>query len=196
MTRRDVTPESWFELVHWLPAHEADALGSALTRELDWQSREIVLFGRRIVQPRLVAWAGRLPYRYSGQTLPVRVPEPSLAAIWQRVEERVSTEFNHVLVNRYRSGQDSMGMHADDEPELGERPLIVSLSLGATRSFAVVGKKKSRGVAPFRLALGTGDLLIMGGAFQHELRHGVPKDPRAAGERINLTFRRLERAPG
>lgn len=191
-----LTPRSWLELKPgFVGAPESGALLSALVSELAWEAREIVLFGKRILQPRLIAWAGSVPYRYSGQTLPAREPSPTLAELMRRVERATGGNFNHVLVNRYRSGQDSMGFHSDDEPELGQDPLLASLSLGATRRFVIHAKRKSLGVVSRTLELRDGDLLVMGGAFQHELRHGVPKQPGVRAERVNLTFRRLLSVP-
>ncbi|GMV14636.1 MAG: alpha-ketoglutarate-dependent dioxygenase AlkB [Sorangiineae bacterium PRO1] len=195
--RTELSLCSWLRLEPaFIGARESGALLSALVRELAWEAREIVLFGKRVVQPRLIAWAGSVPYRYSGQTLPAREPSPTLAELMERVERATCGDFNHVLVNRYRHGQDSMGFHSDDEPELGEDPLLASLSLGATRRFVIHPKKKSLGIASRTLELRDGDLLVMGGAFQHELRHGVPKQPGVSAERVNLTFRRLITSPG
>jgi len=92
-----------------------------------------------------------------------------------------------VLLNLYRDGRDSMGFHADDEPELGENPLIASVSLGATRRFELRPKRGK--VPPIALALEHGSLLVMGGTCQHLFRHGVPKQRQQVGPRINLTFR-------
>jgi len=191
--RVELSPRSWLEL---RPRFLADSatLHAALVAELDWEERSIVLFGRTILQPRLIAWAGSVPYRYSGQTLPPRQPSAALAELMRRVEHATSGAFNHVLVNRYRDGRDSMGFHSDDEPELGPEPLLASLSLGATRRFVIHAKKRSSGIASRTLELADGDLLVMGGAFQHELRHGVPKQPGVGDERINLTFRRIRGA--
>lgn len=195
--KTELSLRSWLTLEPgFVGAHESAALHAALVRELAWEAREITLFGKRIPQPRLIAWAGGVAYRYSGQTLPTRAPSPTLAELMQRVERVTSGGFNHVLVNRYRHARDSMGFHSDDEPELGENPLLASLSLGATRRFVIHPKKKSLGIASRTLELRDGDLLVMGGAFQHELRHGVPKEPGVAAERINLTFRRLLTSPG
>ncbi len=98
---------------------DADAALTALRGELEWEQREIVLFGRRILQPRLIAWAGEVGYRYSGQTLEPRAFTPAARRLLERVRAEAGAPFNHVLVNRYRTGEDSMGLHADDEPELG-----------------------------------------------------------------------------
>ena len=174
----------------WIAAGEADVLAATLRATLPWEQRSIVLFGRAIPQPRLIAWAGERPYRYSGQTLPERPFDATLAALRGRVEAAAGARFNHVLVNRYRDGADSMGFHADAEPELGRDPLLASVSLGAPRRFVIVGKKVSAKIRR-TLVLEHGSLLVMGGAFQHELRHGVPRERAPTGERINLTFRLL-----
>src|SRR6185369_2643492 len=115
----------------------AGELFAAMRDELAWTEREIVLFGRRVLQPRLIAWAGELPYRYSGQTLEPRAATPTVAALMARVSAAVGVAFDHLLANRYRDGRDSMGLHADDEPELGLDPTVATLSLGATRRFVL-----------------------------------------------------------
>jgi alkylated DNA repair dioxygenase AlkB len=179
----------------WVAAGAEADVADALRRELDWEQREIVLFGRPVLQPRLIAWAGELGYRYSGQTLPPRPFTPALAPLLARVQARVGVPFNHVLLNRYRDGADSMGLHADDEPELGADPVVAILSLGVERRFLVRPRRRNRD-APRAFALGHGSLLVMGGTCQRHYVHGVPREPRVTGERISLTFRRLLRAPG
>jgi len=178
----------------WLSADEADAALAALRDELTWEQRAIVLFGRRILQPRLIAWAGDLGYRYSGQTLEPRAFTPAAGYLLERVRGQTGVPFNHVLVNRYRTGDDSMGLHADDEPELGPDPTVAIVSLGATRRLAIKPRRK-----PDRerhdLELGHGALLVMGGTCQRHYVHGVPRQAGAGGERISLTFRSLLRAP-
>jgi alkylated DNA repair dioxygenase AlkB len=166
----------------------------ALRDELAWQQREIVLFGRRVLQPRLIAWAGDLAYRYSGQTLEPRAATPATAALMGRVVAHTGVSFNHVLVNRYRDGADSIGLHADDEPELGHDPIVATLSLGSTRRFTVKPRRPSLG--PSRsFDVEHGSLLVMGGTCQRHYVHGVPRQAGVTGERISLTFRRLLRAP-
>jgi alkylated DNA repair dioxygenase AlkB len=178
----------------WLAPREADELLRAVTHELAWEQRAIVLFGRSVLQPRLIAWAGEIGYRYSGQTLPPRAFTPALVAVRERVCRRTDVPFNHVLVNRYRNGLDSMGLHADDEPELGADPVVATLSLGATRRFVLKARRKSvAGSQTF--ALEHGSLLVMGGTCQRHYVHGVPRQPDVTGERISLTFRWLLRDP-
>ncbi len=186
---------AWLDLdARWLPADEADDTLAALREEVAWEQREIVLFGRRILQPRLIAWAGDLGYRYSGQTLEPRAVTPAVDRLLARVRRQAGVPFNHVLLNRYRSGEDSMGLHADDEPELGPDPVVATVSLGATRRF-VVRPRRKRDPGRHDLQLGHGALLVMGGTCQRHYVHGVPRQAGVTGERISLTFRHLLRAP-
>jgi len=178
----------------WLSQDEADEALAALRDELAWEQREIVLFGRRILQPRLIAWAGDLGYRYSGQTLEPRAFTPAAHRLLARVRAQAGVPFNHVLANRYRSGDDSMGLHADDEPELGPDPVVAIVSLGTARRL-VVKPRRERDRERHDLQLGHGALLVMGGTCQRHYVHGVPRQAGTQGERISLTFRRLLRAP-
>jgi alkylated DNA repair dioxygenase AlkB len=178
----------------WMAGAEADRLHANLLDQLAWEQRAIVLFGRPILQPRLIAWAGTIGYRYSGQTLEPRPFTPGVATLLERARERAGVPLNHVLVNRYRDGGDSMGLHADDEPELGPDPVVASVSLGRSRRFVLRPRRKSLG-EPVALDLGHGALLVMGGTCQRHYVHGVPRQPGLRGERISLTFRWLRRAP-
>ncbi len=178
----------------WLPSQDAHEVLATLRDEMAWEQREIVLFGRRVLQPRLIAWAGELGYRYSGQTLEPRPFTPMMQKLLARVNQRCGTPFNHVLANRYRSGDDSMGLHADDEPELGPDPLVAIVSLGVTRRLVIKPRMRQRRERHDQ-DLGHGALLIMGGTCQRHYVHGLPRQAGAEGERISLTFRRLLRAP-
>lgn len=176
-----------------MAAAEADRAFRSLLDDMSWEERHIVLFGRSIPQPRLVAWAGDVPYRYSGQTLEPRAWSELLQNLLGRVCAHTGVPFNHVLLNRYRDGKDSMGFHADDEPELGPEPPVASLSLGATRRFVLVSRRgpRERLVVP----LEHGSLVVMRGKCQAEYRHGIPKAPTVAAERVSLTFRLILRPP-
>jgi alkylated DNA repair dioxygenase AlkB len=174
----------------WLARAEADALFADLLAASGWEVHRIRIFGREVDSPRLSRWIGDpdAVYTYS-RTRFVPQPWPSaLAAVRARLEVEFAAGFNSVLANRYRNGRDRMGWHSDDEPELGPRPFIASLSLGATRRFAL----KPRGEGG-RLALDLphGSLLLMAGDTQRRYRHALPGTARPVGERINLTFRRV-----
>ena len=120
--RKGLGHGAWIDYVEdFLSPAEADAAFSALLEELAWEQRSNVVFGEEKLQPRLCAWAGGYPYRFSGQTLEARAPTPTLAALSERVVEAVVHPFNHVVVNRYRDGRDWIARHSDNERELGYR---------------------------------------------------------------------------
>lgn len=96
--------------------------------------------------------------------------------------------FNSVLANLYRDGRDWMGWHSDSESDLGDAPLIASLSLGHPRRFLL---KARTGEARVEQLLAPGDLLLMAGQTQKYYRHSLPKTAKPVGPRINLTFRRI-----
>jgi alkylated DNA repair dioxygenase AlkB len=176
------------------PADEADRLFRELLSSIDWRQEEILIFGQRRLVPRLVAWYGDpgTAYTYSGTTHEPLPWTATLAAIRSRVESLTCHSFNSVLLNRYRSGRDGMGWHADDEPELGRDPSIASVSFGESRRF-MLRHRRQRG-SRCELLLGHGDLLLMAGPTQHHYVHAVPKTARTVGERINLTFRSVAAA--
>lgn len=163
-----------------------------LVAEIAWRSEEIVLWGRRMAQPRLTAWYGDpgARYAYSGMTLDPAPWTPLLRDIKDRVEDVAESRFNSVLLNYYRDHRDSIGFHSDDEPELGPRPVIASLSLGEERTF-ILKHKTSKQLPPVRLRLASGSLLLMRGDTQRCWRHGIAKESRPCGPRVNLTFRRI-----
>lgn len=172
---------------------EASRLLSRLWKHLHWQQQEITLYGRRVLQPRLVAWYGDpgAYYGYSGIRLQPRAWTKDLQQVREQVEQQCGHRFNSVLANAYRDGSDSMGWHSDDEKELGAAPVIASLSLGAERTFRVRRRdRKTSGVtSSWGLELGHGSLLLMGAGFQTDFQHALPRSRRPFGLRINLTFR-------
>jgi len=176
----------------FLSLDEDAAVFASLLEEVPFAQRSIRMFGKSLLEPRLTSWHGEpgAAYTYSGVKRDPLPFTPTLQRLRARVEEAAGHPFNSVLLNHYRGGDDSMGLHADDEPELGENPVIASLSLGAKRTFVVKPRKKGDPEASFEL--GGGNLLVMAGTTQHHYRHGVPKQ-RGRGARINLTFRRILR---
>jgi alkylated DNA repair dioxygenase AlkB len=165
-----------------------------LIADVAWRQEEIVVWRRKITQPRLIAWYGDSGrgYAYSGIRLNPLPWTPLLRDIKGCVEEAAGSRFNSVLLNYYRDERDSIGYHSDDEPELGERPIIASLSLGEERRF-VLKHKTLKSVRPVRLSLASGSLLLMQGDTQRHWRHGIPKESRPCGPRVNLTFRTIIR---
>src|SRR5436190_18751650 len=166
----------------FLPSELADRYFAELLDTSPWEQKKAV-FGR--MQPRLTASYGDagLTYAYSGTVNPALPWTPTLLDIKQKIEA-VKGRYNYCLLNRYRSGADSVGMHADDEPGMGN--VIGSLSLGATRTFRI-RHNSTKTTRSFEAGRGT--LIIMAGTMQQFWMHEVPKTAENVGERINLTFR-------
>jgi alkylated DNA repair dioxygenase AlkB len=189
-------PCQWLDLpeadvrvwAHAFAPGRADALFLALRRDVHWQHEHVVIFGERRLVPRLVAWHGDpgASYAYSGTAHAPRPWTAELLEVRQVAQALTGHDFNSVLLNLYRDGNDGMGWHADDEPELGRNPAIASVSLGATRRFKLRHRQRKTVTT---LELGHGSLLSMAGSTQHRYVHAVPKTARPVGERINLTFR-------
>ncbi|MCX2792090.1 alpha-ketoglutarate-dependent dioxygenase AlkB family protein [Vibrio sp. Sgm 5] len=167
---------------------EADRYFSNLRSTLPWQQERITMFGRSVLQPRLQAWHGDVAYTYSGLTMSPHPWTPDLNELKARCEAIASVQFNSVLANLYRHGQDSMGWHQDNEPELGRNPVIASVNLGETRRFLL---RNLHCKTQLEYELSHGALLIMAGELQHHWKHAVPKTAKPKGERINLTFRHI-----
>lgn len=174
----------------FLNPSDADQLYQQLSEQLPWRQDSIHLFGRWVKIPRLQVFQGDpgILYRYSGLTLETDDWHPTIDRIRQQIETASGHQFNSVLVNLYRDGQDSMGWHSDDEPELGQNPVIASLTLGQPRRFLLRHKSK-KPIPQQELLLGHGSLLIMADQLQHHWQHSVPKTRRTMQGRINLTFR-------
>lgn len=182
------------DLAYW-PSWVCSGLASrwlhGLSTDTPWTQPRIKLYGRQLAVPRLVAWYGDAGarYRYSGL---VHEPLPwtsLLQEIRERVETQVQQPFNGVLLNLYRDGQDAMGWHSDDEPELGPEPLVVSLNLGATRRFDF--RRKGTGRIEHSLELEHGSLLVMRGPTQHHWQHQIARTRKVSAPRLNLTFRQI-----
>lgn len=160
----------------------------ALIAEVAWQQDTMTTPGGRVPLPRLTAWPGEpdAVYVYSGIRNVPQTWTPAVARLRDAAADTCGARFNSVLLNRYRIGLDSMGWHADKEPELEPELVIASISLGASRTFEF---RHARTQATHPLTLTHGSLLVMRVRTQLEWIHRVPKEPGAKGERINLTFR-------
>jgi alkylated DNA repair dioxygenase AlkB len=179
----------------FLPLAAADKLFATLRDPvqagIDWEVHRLKLFGREVEAPRLSRWIGDpgASYRYSGVRFEPASWPRALTVVRKAVNAAAGEEFNSVLANLYRDGNDTMGWHSDDEPELGMQPIIASLSLGAERRFVL--KSKTAGGEKLELLLPHGSLLVMRGDTQKNYRHSLPRTKKATGERMNLTFRRI-----
>jgi alkylated DNA repair dioxygenase AlkB len=163
-----------------------------LITEVPWRSESITLFGKTFLQPRLLEFFGDdgVFYTYSKKQYNAKPWSPLLAELRDIAGQLSGSSFNCVLANYYRDERDSMGFHSDDEPELGAEPTIVSMSFGATRVF-VMKHKTNKDLAPVRIPLSNGSVLIMKGATQQHWVHGIEKKKTHIGPRVNLTFRHI-----
>jgi alkylated DNA repair dioxygenase AlkB len=182
---------------HFLSSEEATTLFNALLAKCAWERRKTSF---KSSVPRDEAYYGDpgTNYTYSRREYKPLAWTPQLLSLKAQVEAATPTEayaksnlskvpYNAVLCNLYRNGNDSVGLHADAEPEMG--PVIASVSLGIERLFRLKGK--DGGVA-FAERLPHGSLLIMAGHTQKNFKHEVSKEPDISQARINLTFRRIE----
>ena len=163
-----------------------DEVLARLIADTAWRSETITVWGKQHPQPRLTAWHGDAAYSYSGLRLEPLPFTPLQQQIRAAAEAATGRHFNSVLLNYYRDGRDSMGMHSDNEPELGSEPAIASISFGAARTFVLQHKVTKQRI---RLNLTDGSLLLMAGSLQRCWLHGINKVTRHVGPRVNLTFR-------
>jgi len=171
---------------------DPDFLMCELIKDTPWRQEDVIVWGKKYMQPRLIAWygdAGR-KYKYSSVALDPLPWTERLLAIKKCVESAAETSFNSVLLNYYRDQNDSMGFHSDDEKELGSNPTIASVSLGAERTI-IFKHKTEKNIKPIRLILASGSLLLMKGETQKNYKHGISKESQKIGPRINLTFRTI-----
>ena len=175
---------------NFLSADDASLYFEHFSQSLNWQEEFISLYGKRVKVPRLVCWYGDpgASYRYSGVTHEPLLWTEELLVLRDKIRNLTGHQFNSVLGNLYRDRNDSMGWHADKEKELGENPVIASLSLGEARLFKLQHNKTKEIV---NVVLESGSLLWMQGVLQHHWRHRVPKTKKRLGPRINLAFRKI-----
>jgi len=182
-------PSTFRWLPGWIDPGEAARLLEVLLAEIPWEDHEVTIVGRKVPVPRRVAFYGPFPYAYSGIVHPARPLPPVVAALRDRIEAVSGQSFNTVLMNLYRSGDDSVSWHSDDDYPHGGHPAVASLSLGETRRFRIAHKRRAQ--ERYTLDLTPGGLLVMEGTSQVEYRHALPKSAKALGARVNLTFRHM-----
>ncbi len=172
----------------FLEKKKADAFKQRVLKEILFEEGYINIQGKKIKQPRLIAWCGEKEYSYSGYTAKKQNFEGVMGELLEIAKKISNTPLNGCLLNFYRSNQDSVGWHSDDETNLGKESTIVSISFGESRVFKIRSKKKKNDVRHFEL--GSGDLLIMRGDLQQHWEHCVNKTTERKSPRLNLTFRR------
>ena len=177
---------------NFIPPTQATSIMQSLQQSLSWRQEQITLYGKTHDVPRLQAWYGdeNADYQYSNLSMRPLRWDPALLELKQKCEHACNNHFNSVLANLYRHGQDGIGRHADNEPELGRQPVIASLSFGEVRNFDFYHNQSKEKV---RLPLENGSLLIMSGNTQTHWQHSVAKTKKELAARINLTFRYIRK---
>lgn len=167
---------------------ESDFYLNKLKNNIDWNQESMNMYGKQLNFPRLTAWYGDndKPYSFSGIKLNPQPWNEELLDIKNKIQPIALVNFNSVLLNRYRNGNDSISWHTDAEKELGKNPIIASVNFGATRKFQL---RHIHTKEKLEIELTHGSLLIMLGELQHFWQHQVPKTSKQVDERINLTFR-------
>ncbi len=169
---------------------EADRLYSELYTQINWQQEFLKIYGKAVPLPRLTAWYGEKQYAYSGIAMQPQPWNETLLLIKSRIEPLAKTQFNSVLLNLYRDGNDSVSWHSDDEPELGRNPIIGSVSFGGARKFSLK-HRYNKTLNRVDVELNHGSFLLMAEETQHYWLHQIPKTKRSTMPRINLTFRTI-----
>lgn len=164
----------------------ADKLFNFMLDKVPWK-QESSTWGKF---PRLTSYYADkgVKYEYSGVSHQAAEWPDYLTAIKGKIEEITGDKFNSLLLNFYRDGSDSIGWHSDDEKELGNNPVIASISLGGERTFNLRHKTNKD---KWSIVLKNGSLIVMCGTMQHYWQHCVPKTTKPVNPRINLTFRNI-----
>lgn len=170
---------------------KAEQLYKTLQQSIPWRQNEITIFGKKYDEPRLTQLYGDagIQYSYSGIKFRALDWSPVMQSIKNDVEQATGHDFNICLANFYRDGSDSNGWHADDEKELGQNPVIASISLGQERFFHL--RHNENKAWRYKFPLENGSLLLMAGETQHIYKHQIAKTRRNIQPRINLTFRKV-----
>lgn len=170
---------------------QSDEIFNILYDEINWRQDTMKLYGKDIALPRKTAWYGDQDksYKFSGIQLNPEPWTPTLLQVKKRIEDVAGVQFNSVLLNLYRHGNDGISWHSDKEPELGKNPTIGSVSFGETRRFMFRYRKDKD--LKTEIELTHGSFLLMAGETQHFWQHQIPKTSKHVQPRINLTFRMI-----
>jgi alkylated DNA repair dioxygenase AlkB len=183
--------EVWF-MPNFMPANKTVEYYKTILETVKWQQEQIKMYGKTFDVPRKTAWYGYEGFNYTYSGIECN-PEPwtkELFDIKKVIEYFLpNSNFNSVLLNLYRDGNDKVSWHADNEKGLGTNPTIASVSLGATRRFDLKHKEDPK--QKLQLELHSGSLVVMTGGLQHHWLHQIPVQKKIKEPRINLTFRTI-----
>ena len=176
-----------------LSKEQADFYLGKLLETIAWKNDEAVLFGKRIITKRKVAWYGEQPYAYtySNHTKYALPWTNELLELKLLAEMETGETYNSCLLNLYHDGGEGMAWHSDAERDLKKDAAIASMSFGAERKFAFKHKQNKQKVEFF---LQHGSLLVMKGSTQTHWLHRLPPTTKIKTARVNLTFRTIIQA--
>lgn len=169
---------------------EADYYLNRLLATIEWRNDEAIIFGRKIITKRKVAWYGEKPFEYTySKITKYALPwTDELLELKMLIENETNETFNSCLLNLYHNGEEGMAWHSDGETDLKKNGAIGSLSLGAERKFAFKHKQTNEKV---ELVLEHGSLLVMKDTTQTHWLHRLPPTKLITKARVNLTFRTI-----
>jgi alkylated DNA repair dioxygenase AlkB len=175
---------------HIVSESEAKRYYDILLNEIPWQNDEAIIYGKRIITKRKVAWYGDDAYNYTySRTTKTALPwTPTLLKLKEITEKTCGNTFNSCLLNLYHDGSEGMAWHSDDEKSLGKNTVIGSFSFGAVRKFSFKHKVTGEKIDTI---LDNGSLLVMKGPTQTNWLHRLPPSSKIKHPRINLTFRTI-----
>lgn len=173
-----------------LSRKETTTIYQNLLDNIAWVNDTPILFGKQITTKRKIALYGdsEYIYGYSNNVRKALPWIPQLETLKNIAQEKCNTCFNACLLNLYHNGNEGLGWHADDEKELGNQPIIASISFGADRKFSFKHRETKQTVS---IILEKGSLLIMKGETQTHWLHKLPPTTMVKTPRINLTFRKI-----
>lgn len=169
---------------------ESDAFYNTLLTETPWREYEMPMYDKIVTAPRMISWHQDKNAAISSSNAPEFSSD--LNSIRKRVEAETNLQFNAVLLNLYRNGNDGVSWHSDKIDRSGSNPIIASVTFGETRMFRLRHKLR-KDVPQFEIPLYHGSFLIMAGKTNSFWEHSVPKTSKEVLPRINLTFRRVIR---
>lgn len=185
------TPQSvCYTFEGYLEKDYADELLEHCSRLTLIDNLPIKIYGRVCYQKRAVGFYSDSSsgFKYSGQLLQSQPLPDFLRIILEDVNKSLETDFNGILVNLYKDGQDSIGFHSDSEQDLAKGGTVASISIGASRTFRI--RSKSNAIPEKAISTSHGQLLVMQGNFQKEFTHGIPAESGVSNPRFSLTLRR------
>ncbi len=199
----DLFNQTTYKAKNWLPQDgtvnyygkllnqkEADFYLNRLLETIEWRNDEAIIFGKKIITKRKVAWYGEKPfeYTYSNTTKYALSWTKELLELKTLIEKETGETFNSCLLNLYHNGDEGMAWHSDGETDLKRNGTIGSLSFGAERKFAFKHKQTKDKV---ELVLEHGSLLVMKDTTQTHWLHRLPPTKKVTTPRVNLTFRTI-----